>query len=164
VTDWKLRWPRKELLLDSNILLLLAIGAYDPRLVGVFKRVSDYTLQDYEMLRDFAADFRELVATPHILTEVSNLANSLPANIKPAWFSDFSERITRIEERNLPAAELAALPEFLIFGLTDAALPQLAESTFLLTAENRLCDHLQRRKLHAMSFDEPRVAQSQKRR
>jgi hypothetical protein len=148
---------RGDLLLDSNLLLLLLVGTYDPNLIGAFKRVADYDAQDYDILAAYARGFENLVATPHILTEVSNLANSLPQHIKPDWFGHFFRLIVQMDERQLSAAGLAGLPEFPIFGLTDAALCYLADTVVVVTADGRLCSHLQRRGLQAIGFDEVRT-------
>ena len=145
---------RSSLLLDSNLLLLLVIGTYDLRLVDTFKRVSNYSASDFAILARLISGFRNLLATPHVLTEVSNLANSLPWSIKADWFNHFSRRITRLEERHIPAANLASLPEFSVFGLTDAALFELAKSTLLVTADERLASHLRRRELFVLGFNE----------
>lgn len=150
--------PRKNVLLDSNLLLLAVVGSYNSALIGRFKRIADYSLMDYTILEDLLLNFRNLIATPHILTEVSNLANSLPAHIKPGWFDHFSTLIVRIEERQLPAADLVSLAEFALFGLTDAALTRIAEDTVVVTADDRLCRHLQRRQLFAISFEEVRAS------
>lgn len=158
-----LRWlPPKptssHLLLDSNLLLLLTVGSYNQHLISTFKRTGNYTADDYQILRHFASDFRHLVTTPHILTEVSNLANSLPYYVKEEWFVHFSGRISDLDEHDIPARDLARTPEFGLFGLADAALSLLAKSTLVATADDRLCDYLHRRNLHAISFNEIRAA------
>jgi hypothetical protein len=146
-----------QLLLDSNLFLLLAIGSYDTGLIQTFKRVGHYSLADYKILAHFASGFRDIIVTPHVLTEVSNLANSLQPHVKGRWFDHLSMRIAEVEERQVPAEELAALPEFRIFGLTDAALSFLADTLVVATADERLRSHLQRRGLQAIGFDEIRA-------
>jgi hypothetical protein len=147
-----------DLLWDSNLLLLLLlIGAFDPSLIGAFKRVADYSAQDHDILAAYAREFENLVATPHILTEVSNLANSLPQYVKPGCFEHFSRLIVQIDERHLPAGYLTGLAEFPLFGLTDAALSSLASTVVVATADGRLCSHLRRRGLQAVGFNEIRA-------
>ena len=148
---------RDDLLLDSNLLFLLLVGAYDRSLIIAFKRVAEYSARDYDILDEYVRGFQNLVATPHILTEVSNLANSLPQHIKPDWFENFSELIVQIDERHLAATDLAGLAEFPIFGLTDAALCSLANTVVVATDDGRLRSHLQRRGLHAVGFNEIRA-------
>jgi hypothetical protein len=64
-----------QLLLDTNLLLLLFIGGKDISLIGKAKTLSAYTEEDDELLREFASlnRFTGLLTTPHIITEVSNL-------------------------------------------------------------------------------------------
>jgi hypothetical protein len=156
------RFPRRDLILDSNLLLLFLIGSYDREPISSFKRVRAYSSDDCEILRRLVAGFRNLISTPHVLTEVSNLGNSLPSPLKAFWFDDFAIRLCGIKERNVSAIELAALPEFANFGLTDAALARLAETTLLVTADDRLCSHLKRRNLLASSFNDIRIEHSRK--
>jgi len=144
-------------LLDSNLFLLLAIGSYDTGLIHTFKRVSDYSVADYRILQHFASGFRDITVTPHVLTEVSNLANSLQPHVKARWFDHLSRKIAEVEERHIPAEEAAVTPEFRVFGLTDAALCSLANIVIVATADERLCSHLQRRGLQAIGFNEIRA-------
>jgi hypothetical protein len=153
---------RSSLLLDSNPLLLLAVGSYDRKLIATVKRVSGYTVEDYEVLGRFASGFRDVATTPHILTEVSNLANSLPYYEKQGWFDDFARRIAEMKERNITAIQLAKTEAYSFFGLTDAALFVLAASTLVATADDRLCDYLRRNGLLAVSFREIRAICSDK--
>ncbi len=73
---------RQGLLIDSNLLLLLFVGQYDPTRIQKFKRTDQFTVGDYELLADYVEQFRELVTTPSILTEVSNLLGQLPENLR----------------------------------------------------------------------------------
>ena len=75
-------------------LLVFLTGASDPRLFGRFKRVSSYTIKDYELLVRLLRSFTVLLTTPHILTEVSNLANNLPERSKSDWYQNFAKLIS----------------------------------------------------------------------
>jgi hypothetical protein len=44
------RFKGKTILLDSNLLLVFMVGALGARVFTRFKRVSDYTVTDYELL------------------------------------------------------------------------------------------------------------------
>jgi hypothetical protein len=150
-------FPRRRLLLDSNLLLLIMAGSYDLRLIGTFKRLSGFTARDFDILTLLISEFERLVCTPHILTEVNGLANQLPSWLKRKWNDHFSHGIGLLEERHIPAVALSGLPEFRNFGITDAALSSLATETLLITVDDRLRSHLQRRQLFAASFDEIRA-------
>ncbi|MCY7357876.1 MAG: hypothetical protein LH609_10485 [Rudanella sp.] len=64
---------KSGLLLDTNLLVLLVIGQYDPKRINGHKRLQSYTSEDYDLLLGFMSLFRTFATTPNILTEVSNL-------------------------------------------------------------------------------------------
>jgi len=156
-TQFLRRFPRRAILLDSSLLLLMITGAFDLRLIGTFKRLNDFTVRDFEILALLASEFENVVSTPHLLTEVNGLANKLPSWIKPDWYDHFARGIQLLEERYIPASTLSSLPEFRNFGLTDAVLSLIAAETLFVTADGRLCSHLQGLQLFAASFDEIRA-------
>src|SRR5690349_21025753 len=62
------------LLMDANLLVLYLVGRTNKGRIPTFKRTQQYTIEDFELLDLLAASFQRLVTTPHVLTEVSNLA------------------------------------------------------------------------------------------
>ncbi len=69
-----LRRHRDEgILLDTNVLLLLWLATFDPRLIGG-KRLEKYTPDDVELLAGYVGQFKRILTTSTILTETSNLA------------------------------------------------------------------------------------------
>lgn len=155
----------KAVLLDSNLLLVFLSGALGIRVFRSFKRVSRYQFSDYELLARFLASFSVLLTTPHILTEVSNLADSLTGSYKRDWDTNFiallrSER-TRIGMREtwVSAVELSEEPEFLPFGITDTALTQLSAEALVVTEDHRLSGYLRNRGVAVLNFDHLRELQ-----
>jgi hypothetical protein len=67
------RYARKGILIDTNILLLYFLGSFDQDLIPSFKRTVQFTVEDYNTLLLLLQMFDRLVTTPNILTEVSNL-------------------------------------------------------------------------------------------
>ena len=65
----------RNLLLDTNLLLLYLIGCKDPKLLKSARRLNAYIEEDFYLLVEFIEvnGFTQLVSTPHILTEASNL-------------------------------------------------------------------------------------------
>jgi hypothetical protein len=155
----------KSLLLDSNLLLVFLTGASDPRLFGRFRRVSSYTIKDYELLVRLLRSFTVLLTTPHILTEVSNLANHLPEQSKSSWYQNFAKLISSgqdtpgLRERWMPAAELAKTTEFVAFSITDAALASLSSEALVVTEDHRLSGVLQSRGVAVFNFGDLRKLQ-----
>lgn len=73
------RHRNSGVVIDANLLLLLVIGQWDVRHIETFRRTRNHFLAaDFTRLGELLAPLEYLVTTPHILTEVSNLANQKP--------------------------------------------------------------------------------------
>jgi len=142
-------WP---VILDSNLLLLHWCSSFDPSLVRTFKRLNSFQPNDPFILAETLAGLGELQTTPHVLTEVSNVANSLPLWKKPAWSTHISKGIVLIPEFYEPAFQILADPGSSEFGVTDAALSRLAANGLILTIDWRLASMLSSRGLAAINF------------
>ncbi len=145
------RFVGKPAILDSNLLLLLWCSEFDKKLVGGFKRLSSFQIEDVDLLSETLKVFSALKTTPHVLTEVSNLANSLPRWIKEEWSKHFSRQIQLISEDWTSAAKIAT-GEFMWLGLTDAALAALATTHVILTLDFPLSNSLESRRLNVINF------------
>jgi hypothetical protein len=105
----------KPAILDTNILLLHWCASFDRGLINTFKRLNSFEQDDLDLLAETLKLFSVLRTTPHILTEVSNLANSLPKWRKEDWSEHFSRQIKMIPEEWIPAQSIAADP-LLVLG------------------------------------------------
>ena len=112
-----------EALIDANLLVLLVVGAVDPRLIQRNKRTRNFTPDDYELLLDLIGNKRVLV-TPNTLTEASNLLTPHP---------QFAAKLRRLiegsTEETISSADAVESPTFPRLGLTDAVLLEIASST-----------------------------------
>lgn len=141
----------KPAILDANILLLHWCSSFDPELIHTFKRLNSFESGDIEGLTETLKNFSVIRTTPHVLTEVSNLANSLPVWRKSNWSEHFSKQVKVISEEWTPAAKLAA-GEFMWLGLTDAALGALATTHVILTLDFPLSNSLESQGLNVINF------------
>lgn len=141
----------KPAILDANILLLHWCASFDPELIRTFKRLNSFEAKDIEILTEFLKVFSNLRTTPHVLTEVSNLANSLPQWRKGNWSEHFSKQIQLISEDWTPAGTIAA-GNFMRLGLTDAALARLASTHVVLTLDFPLSNALESQGLNVVNF------------
>jgi hypothetical protein len=108
------------ILIDANLLLLLAVGQYRADRVETFKRTATYSRRDLGLLRELAGKFEKRWTTPNILTEVDNLGRQL----KTGEHADFSTSMRKLvksylevhhtSERAIERAEYDRL------GLTDS--------------------------------------------
>src|SRR2546423_13863692 len=72
------KYKNKGILIDTNLLLLVAVGTYDVSRILTWKRTQKYTLDDYALMLRILGYFERRVTSPNILTEVDNLARQLP--------------------------------------------------------------------------------------
>jgi len=159
------RHAGKSVLLDSNLLLVFLSGLLGTHVFHRFKRISDYTIRDYELLVRLLGCFTVLLTTPHILTEVSNLANSLKGPYKRDWYLNLATLIgseqgpAGLREKWIPATELAGMPEFVAFGITDAALAKLSSEALVITEDYRLSGALKGKGTPVLNFGDLRKMQ-----
>jgi hypothetical protein len=144
-----LGWP---VVLDSNLLLLHWCGSFDPSLVRTFKRLNAFVPNDLFLLTRILEVLGELRTTPHVLAEVSNLANSLPLWRKSAWSIHISDGIKLIQEFYEPASTIMSHCGMAEFGLTDAALERLAADHVILTIDWHLASMLNSCGLAGINF------------
>jgi hypothetical protein len=138
-------------ILDSNLLLLQWCASFNRELVSGFKRLNCFRTEDIDLLSETLKIFSSVRTTPHVLTEVSNLANSLPKWVKDDWAEHFSRLVQVIPEEWARAASIAT-SEFMWLGLTDAALAALATTHVILTIDFPLSNSLESRGLNVINF------------
>lgn len=144
-------------LVDTNLLILLLVGAYDRNRVERTRRIRDrFRAEDFDILVDVLGRFETRVTTPHILTETSNLlSQQLSGYVKDEVFSTFATLVsTDWYERCASAATLVSVPAFLWLGITDVAISDTARGSYLvLTDDALLADHLGRLQVDVLNFN-----------
>jgi hypothetical protein len=63
----------KSLLIDTNILLLLIVGAASEAYIGKHKRTGEFSRRSFGQLKSIVVQFPKVEAPPHVLAEVSSL-------------------------------------------------------------------------------------------
>ena len=152
------RAPRRgTILIDTNLLLVLLVGALDPDQVERFKRTRSYTRDDYELLMDFVSRYGRIVTTPNVLTEVSNLAGQLAEPLRRDALMALGVLIAQLEERSRPSAELVRDVSFSRLGLADVSVISAADpSTTVLTDDLPLYVRLSDAGIEAINFNHVR--------
>lgn len=153
ISDHPLLSPHlgKPAILDSNLLLFSWCVSFDPALVSRFKRLNTFQVEDVDILSETLKIFSSIQTTPHVLTEVSNLANQLPAWVKENWYKHYFRQVKVVHEEWIPAATIAS-DEFTWLGLTDAALATLATRNVIVTLDFPLSNALESRGLNVINF------------
>ena len=67
------RYRNKGVLVDSNLLLLLFIGATDRKIISRFKRTQTFVEEDYDTLLAYLDCFSKRITLPNILSETFTL-------------------------------------------------------------------------------------------
>jgi len=142
-----------EVILDTNILLLLVVGSAKKRYVSAHKRLKAFTEADYDLLVSLLYHVQKIILTPNTLTETSNLAAQIDGPARAEIFAMFRKIIRAGEERYFPSAPATEQTEFARLRLTDAVLlNETLRSRTLLTADLNLFLAAQRRGHKAVNF------------
>jgi len=148
----------RAVLIDTNLLLVLVLGSHDRDQVERFRRTRTYTAEDFDLLAQFVGGFREMVVTPNVLTEVSNLAGQLAEPLRSRVLLSLGLLATRVRERYFPSSEAAQEPEFSRFGLADVSVLLTArEKVAVLTDDLPLYLRLSALDLYVVNFNHLRT-------
>jgi hypothetical protein len=63
------------ILVDTNLLVLLIVGSVNRERVSQFKRTSDYSPADWDLLIGILEQISRRYTLPHVLAEVSTLTD-----------------------------------------------------------------------------------------
>lgn len=146
----------RGLVIDTNLLVLLVVGSVDPRRISSLKRLSDYTNDDFAILKSFVLRFRHpLYTTPNILTEVSNLigCNNERQRQELRVLHGLVSNMQEIVSKSLETMN-DFQNSYLKFGLSDATIHRIAEDNLLvLTEDFDFCYYLQGKGVNAINFE-----------
>jgi hypothetical protein len=101
----------KGVLVDTNLLVLFLVGAVNKRRIPRFKRTQDYTIEDFDLLKSLIGWFGKLITTPHVLSQVSDLAD-LPGQEQREIRRVFKWVAEQVEESYDQTRVLVADPMF----------------------------------------------------
>lgn len=149
-------YRRKGILVDTNLLLLLIVGATPS--IKNFKRTNMYNSSDYELLVRLIDQFEKLIATPHILAEVSNLSNGLYGGQQEDFFETLKRSLSSlIVEIHVPAAEIADNYSLSPHGVADVGVVALAKNNYLvLTDDLRVANFALQNSVDVINFNHVR--------
>jgi len=142
-------------LVDSNLLLLMVVGTTNPDWIELYKRTSVYTADSYGKLHELLDQSRGLIATPNILTEVSNLLNAAKGVRRLRFYRALAGLIDQLDEIYVPSDAVSRQPLFTDLGVTDLGLAEAARQTqaIALTDDAPLANHLILQGIDAVNFN-----------
>lgn len=146
-----------EILVDTNLLLLLVVGDYDARRVSSFKRTNQFTNTDFELLKKKTKLFSKLWKTPNILTEVDNLGRQLAQSEWEDFASALEALTVSVTEFAIPSIQAVRDIRFAKIGLSDTATMLLPGKPLLLTDDLKLHGFAQKAGIDAINFNHLRM-------
>ncbi len=159
IKDLFARYQKSGILVDTDILLLYAVGLANKKRIPLFKRTQQFSIQDFDLLDQILRAFQKIVTTPNILTEVNSLANQLTEPERSQCLGLFTQIICKFEEQYHPSSRIAQFSEFQKFGLTDCGILNLSRNGYLvLTDDFRLSAYLQSQGIDSINFNHLRFS------
>lgn len=146
----------KGALVDANLLVLFLVGAVNRQRIPRFKRTQNFTIEDFDLLTRLITWFDKVIATPHVLSQASDLADLRGKELREIR-QKFKLIVDQIEESYDPSRVLVADPIFERLGLADAAIATVCSRGILVvTADLELQLEVQRRGADALNFNHVR--------
>ena len=129
----------KELILDTNLLLLLVVGSTSREYISKHKRLKAFSETDFDLLRELILSAPNIFVTPNTLTETSNLIGYIAEPARTKIFKVFCDYIQSANEHYYESRQTINRKEFVRLGLTDSVLlHEMTDSFILLTADLNL--------------------------
>ena len=129
----------KELLVDTNLLVLLFVGAVDERAIARHRRTTTYDVAAFRLLATIVRQAQSIIVTPHVLTETSNLIRQCGEPLAGRLGAGLAVFVSQATERVSASLDLVRDAQHLRLGLTDTAvLDAQTRGAVLLTDDNGL--------------------------
>lgn len=129
----------QRVIIDANLLILLAVGRVDASLVEKHRRLRAYEARDYVLLERTVANFGAILLSPNASTEASNLLRYSAEPERRLYLLSLQEIIATAFECYVPSVDAAEDAAFILFGLSDAVLIRMARNEdVLLTNDLKL--------------------------
>ncbi|MGD1003654.1 MAG: hypothetical protein ABR884_03725 [Minisyncoccia bacterium] len=149
---------KKKLILDTNLLLLLLIGVCDKNLLSKYACTEKYTINDYSLLLKILRFFEsDIVITPHILAEFSNLVRRDIKEPKMHYYlATIMDKLKSYQEEYIPLDRLLGMGVrvIVLFGFPDMSIIEAARNinAVILTHDIRLGEYANASGLPSISF------------
>lgn len=130
-----------EIILDSNVFVLFIIGLINPKRINSHKRTSIYSEDDFKKLYSIISQYKTIITSPNVITEIDNLLNNLTGIEKFKYNLIIQDILDKSLERYFESRFIAKDWIFNEIGLTDAVIINMAKnSDLLISDDSQLCD------------------------
>jgi hypothetical protein len=127
------KYRGKGVLLDTNLMVPLAVGYYRRERISSFKRTDKYTASDFALVVGILTEFDRRVTTPHILAEADNLTRQLPNREHGAVAAIMTRIVEDLFEIYSPSVDAVRDERYSILGLTDCVTIAAADDILVIT-------------------------------
>lgn len=127
---------RRRVLIDANLLVLLAVGSTDKSLISRHKRSRKFTPKDFDLLVSMLSVASEILLTPHALAEASNLVCNTDPPTKAQILAKLKFIIDNYLEIYTESKVAAEEQIYYRLGLTDAMLLNFARKGIVILTDD----------------------------
>lgn len=128
-----------KIYIDANLLVLLVVGLTGEELIARHRRLRTFRIVDYRRLLELIEATGQVLVTPNLLTEASNLLGQHGEPERSRLFETLRALIGNSEEIVVASTVAADNGAFTRLGLTDAALLEVvSKSSPLITVDLNL--------------------------
>ena len=145
-------------LIDTNLLVLLVVGATDRNLIGAHRRARSFIPRDYDEFLQLLAGFDLFWITSHCLAETSNLLAQTDEKKARTLLSGLSRFCMNTRESHLSRERIFADRNFLRLGVADTGFVQKSRSvTCTFTMDVQLYETISRLGRKVINFNHVRA-------
>ena len=132
VRSYILQFQPAGIIIDTDVLMLLLVGEYDPSSIENCKFTNNFCKADFECLKKIVSCFNKIIITPHNVAEISNHSTKAFYGDKHyAYFYSLAKFLEQVEENLCSLKSLLKMDVAIIsaFGFTDMAMFEIAKSS-----------------------------------
>lgn len=155
-------------ILDANLLMVLLVGLCEPGNLGRKKHVKEYARADFALLCALLKGFDELIVTPNVVTECSNLLCGRSGHGQNAPESRMLSALldkgflVQLEERYVASFDATIRSEYSYLGVSDCSLLHLVDADHVVvTADGSLARAAQAINRHSINFGHVKLGKLQ---
>jgi hypothetical protein len=115
-------------LIDTNLLLLLIVGATERDYIGKHKRTKQFTVEDYDLLLSQLERFKQLWVTSHCLAETSNLVNQSSSQVASRIMKNMGYLCGTFSESHMKKEIVCSDSELARLGIADVGFVRKSKS------------------------------------
>lgn len=147
IRRYREKYGKNKLVLDTNLFILLLVGAYDKNFFKNCSATKGFCSSDYDLLLEIFKYFdTKIIITPHILTEISNLSRR---DIKKPeidyFFKVVVDQLKSCKEESVSLERLLGIKIEVLtnYGFPDMSIIEVAKKmgAVILTNEINLCGY-----------------------